>query len=120
MAEYLPKFKPGESITLQTPAPAAITGGQLVTAASAVAGAGATDWVGVASRDVPAGALPGVYCDGVQRLIASAAIAQGALVKCAANGQVAPLVVGTDGFQTYVGKALEAAAGAGSLIAVKL
>lgn len=118
MADYLPKFKPGTAITRL--ANAAITGGQLVTAGGLVAGAGSADWLGVASHDVPTGGLFGVYSEGVQRLTASGAIAVGARVKAAANGQITTYTAGTDAADTLVGIALDAATTAGDVIAVKL
>ena len=118
MADYLPKFKPGEAITIQ--ATAAVVGGQLVTVAGAPAAADSVSWLGVASRDEATGTPFGVYTDAVQRLVASGALAAGTPVKCAAAGQVTAWVSGTDGYDRYVGLALEAATGAGSTIAVRM
>lgn len=118
MADYLPKFKPGQAITRQ--ASAAVTGGQLVTVAGAPAAADSATWLGVASHDAESGDLVGVYCDGVQKLTASAAISAGARVKCAAAGKVATLTAGTDAYDRLVGIALEAAAADGDTILVKL
>lgn len=119
MTDYLPKFKPGEAVTLQVPAPAAIIGGQMVNVDLTVSGADSTTFFGIASRDTPAGQLVGVYSEGVQYPIAAGAIARGAAVKCAANGQVTTWVPGTDAFERYVGIALEAASGAGVKFPVK-
>ena len=117
MGDYAPKYRPGENLT--RPLTGTVTGGQIVTVAGLVAGANATDWLGVASRDGVSGDRIVVHTDGVQRVVASAAIAAGASVKCAANGQVAAWVSGTDAADVIVGKALEAAAGAASELDVK-
>lgn len=118
MADYRPKFKPGEAITRT--ATGAITGGRLVTVAGVVAGADSTTWLGVASKDCGTGDTFGVYMDGVQRLTASAAIAAGDRVKCAATGKIATLTAGSDAYDRLVGVALEAAAADGDVIAVKM
>ncbi len=118
MSDYRPKFKPGEAITRT--ATGTITGGLLVTVAGVVAGADSTTWLGVASKDVTTGMTFGVYCDGVQYLTASAAIAAGDRVKCAASGKIATLTAGSDAYDRLVGIALEAAAADGDRIAVKM
>lgn len=118
MTDYLPKHKPGQAITRT--ATGAITGGLLVNVAGTVAGANDTTWLGVAANDAAIGQQFGVYMDGVQYLTASAAISAGARVKCAAAGQIVTLAAGSDAYDTLVGIALEAAAGAASVIAVKL
>lgn len=118
MSDYLPKFKPGEAFTLT--ATATITGGQLVTVAGAPAAADSVTWVGVASRDVVSGQPVGVYTDCVQRLTAAGSLSAGTPVKCAANGQVTTWVSGTDNYDRYVGITLEAAAGAASVVAVRM
>lgn len=118
MSDYLPKFKPGQSFTVQ--AAADITGGQIVTATGGVAGAESTTFIGVAGHDVATGRPVTVFADGVQRLTASAAIAAGALVKCAADGKVAAYTDGTDTAAELVGVALEAATADGDVIAVKM
>lgn len=118
MADYLPKFDPGQAITLT--ATGTITGGLMVTIAGAVAGADSTTWLGVASKDAASGQTFGVYADGVQRLTASAAISAGAPVKCAASGKVVTYVDGTDAQLRLVGIALSAAAADGDVIPVKL
>lgn len=117
MPEYLPKFKPGEAVTLI--ASATVAGGQMVTVTGAVAGADSATWFGVASRDAIAGQPFGVFADAVQRPTAAGVIAQGALVKCAANGQVTTFVAGTDTHEKLVGIAVEAASGAGVQFPVK-
>lgn len=93
MGDYLPKYKPGDAIPLNITA--TVTGGRLVTAAGAHAGANARDWLGVASRDAVNGDRITVYCEGVQRLIASGAITKGDLVVCAAAGAVSSLAAVT-------------------------
>lgn len=115
MSDYRPKFKPGQAITRA--ATGTITGGLIVTVAGAVAGADATTWLGVASKDVASGATFGVYRGGVQYLTASAAISAGAPVKCAAAGKVVTYVDGTDAQLRLVAIALEAAAADGDVIA---
>lgn len=118
MADYLPKFKPGQAITRT--ASATVTGGRLITVAGAHAAADSTTWLGVASHDAANGDSVGVYCDGVQKLTASAAIAAGDRVKCAAAGKVATLTAGSDAYDRLVGIALEAASADGDKILVKL
>lgn len=118
MGDYLPKFQPGQAITRT--ATGTITGGQMVTVAGVVAGADSTTWLGVASRDAISGQTFGVYAEGVQMLTASAAISAGDRVKCAAAGKVATLTAGSDAYDRLVGIALEAAAGDGSLLRVKM
>lgn len=117
MADYLPKFKPGEAFTIT--ATGTITGGQLVTIAGAVAGADSTTWLGVASRDAATGQTTGVYCDGVQRLTAGGSISAGDRVKCGASGTVVTLTAGSDAYDRLVGIALEAATN-GNPVLVKL
>lgn len=118
MGDYNPKLKPGQAITRT--ATGTITGGLLVTVAGAVAAADSTTWLGVASRDAVSGQTFGVYCDGVQYLTAGAAVAAGDRVKCGAAGKVVTLTAGTDAYDRLVGIALEAAAGDGTVFAVKL
>jgi len=117
VSNYLPKFDVDDAFTLT--ASATITGGQLVTAAGAPAGANAVNWVGVAGYDVVSGDDFTVFYGEHQRLTAAGAIAAGALVKCAANGQVTTYTSGTDSADTRVGVAMEAASGAGSVIWVR-
>lgn len=116
MSDYLPKFKPGQAVSIV--ASAAVTGGQIITAAGAPAVADSTTFVGVASHDAGVGEETGFYTGGVQKCIASAAIAVGARVKCAAGGKVVTLAAGADAYDRKVGKALEAAAADGDVIAV--
>lgn len=106
MGDYQPKFRPGEKLT--RPMTGTVTGGRLVTVAGVTAGAGATDWLGVASKDAVTGDRITVHTDGVQRLIASGAITAGSPVICGAAGTVAASATPPAGQQ--VGVALEAAA----------
>ncbi|WP_221585563.1 DUF2190 family protein [Microbacterium sp. G2-8] len=116
MPGYLPKHNPGAAITIV--ATADVTGGQIVTAAGTPAGADATTVIGVAARDAASGDHVTVYSGGVQRLVASAAIAQGDLVKAAADGQVAVYTAGTDSTDVLLGVALGDAS-SGELAPVK-
>lgn len=97
MSDYLPRFKPGESITSQ--ASATITGGQLVAVSGSgtvgVAGANATNWVGAAAFDVASGDKLTIHCGGVQKLTASGTVTAGDLVVCAAAGAVSTLAAVT-------------------------
>ena len=107
MGDYLPKYKPGQTMTRALTG--TVTGGRIITAAGVTAGANATDFIGVAGRDGVSGDRIPVERGGVQRLVASGAIAIGDNVKCGAAGAVATHVVGTDAAERRVGKALEAA-----------
>lgn len=118
MGDYLPKHKPGQAFTIT--AGGAVVGGNLVNFDGTVSGADSVTWAGVAAHDAASGAPLGVYAEGVQYLVASAAISAGARVKCAASGQIVTFVDGTDVHTRQVGIALEAAAGAASVIAVKM
>jgi hypothetical protein len=113
MADYLPRFKPGEAIT-QT-ASAAITGGRLVVVSGngtvATAGADAANVVGVAAADVAASGdtflaftLKG---GGVHKLVASGAITAGAGVVSDTGGKVKSATIAT-------------AAAAGTLLGIAL
>lgn len=113
MGDYQPKFVPGEKITRALTG--TVTGGRLITVAGATAGADSTTWLGVASRDGVSGDRIMVHTDGVQRLVASGAIALGDRVKCGANGTVTTLTAATDAYDRQVGIALEAAADAAEL-----
>lgn len=119
MADYLPKFKPGEAVTFT--AASAVTGGRLVipgaTARSiAPAGADANNVLGVAAQDAATGESVTVHtrAGGVHPLVASAAIAVGARVISAATGKIATIGAGTNA----LGIALEAAAADGDVIDV--
>lgn len=118
MGDYAPKFKPGNAIPQV--AAATIVGGQMVTVAGTVAGANDITWFGVASQDAASGQDFGVYAGGVQYLTAAGAISQGAIVKCAAAGQVTTATVGTDSQAALVGIAVTAASGAGVQFPVQM
>jgi hypothetical protein len=112
MAEYLPKFKPGDSVT--GVASGTITGGKLVYVSGdgtiAQAGAAANIPVGVASRDAVSGDRVGYFARGqVHRLTASGAITAGNVVEAAAAGAVAAHTVGTNDARVF-GIALTTAA----------
>lgn len=111
MSDYLPKFKPGEAVRYD--ASADVVGGQVVevTGSRTVgpAGASSTKWVGVAGHDAKQGQPVTVFAGGVQRPIASGAVAAGDLVACAASGTV---VTAEAGAGTTVGVAISTAADA--------
>ncbi|MDI3331415.1 MAG: DUF2190 family protein [Micrococcus sp.] len=106
MADYLPLFKPGEAVTYQ--ASADITGGQLVEVTGdrtiGPAGADSAKSVGVAGFDAATGDNVTVYSGGIQRPVASGAIAAGDRVGPAAAGRVATAAT------VKIGTALAAAA----------
>lgn len=118
MADYLPKFKPGQAVTFT--ASAAVTGGRLVDVTGdrsvGPAGADVADVVGVAGFDAAIGESVTVYtrAGGVQRLTANGAIAAGAKVISATDGKVATIGAGTN----PIGIALEAAAADNDVIDV--
>lgn len=91
MAEKLPIYKPGQSLTLS--ASATITGGQLLAISGsgtvAPAGAGATAWVGQAAFDAATSDKVTIWAGGVLSLTASGAITAGDLVVAGAAGTVA-------------------------------
>lgn len=110
MADYLPKFKPGQAVTFT--ASADVIGGRLVSVTGnrtvGPAGADSASVVGVAAVDTVAGEKVTVFtrAGGVQQLVASAAIAAGAKVTSAAAGKIVTQGAGTN----PIGLALEAAA----------
>lgn len=98
MADYLPLYKPGQSITRQTSA--AVTGGQLVGVSGddtvAPTTADQASWIGVAGFDAAAGEQVTVHCGGVQRILADGAVTAGdVLVASATAGRVATLAAVT-------------------------
>ncbi|WP_104128227.1 head maturation protease, ClpP-related [Cryobacterium sp. Y57] len=109
MADYLPKFSAGKSVTFNTST--AVVGGRLVAVTGDLtvgpAGADSAAVVGVASVDTIVGDAVTVYTrpSGVQRLVASGAIAAGAKVISAAAGKIATQGAGVN----PIGIALEAA-----------
>lgn len=93
MADYSPLFKPGAAITYS--ASADVTAGQVVelTGDRAVgpAAADSAKVVGIAAFDAAVGDSVTVHSGGVQRPVASGAIAAGDKVAAAAAGKVATL-----------------------------
>lgn len=118
MADYLPKFKPGQAVTFK--ASAAIAGGRLVAVTGArtvgPAGADSAAVVGVAGFDAVIGEDVTVFtrAGGVHSLVASAAIAAGAKVSAAASGKVQTIGSTTN----PIGLALTAAAADNDVIDV--
>lgn len=118
MADYLPKFKPGQAVTLK--ASAAVTGGRLVAVTGngtvGPADADSAAVVGVAGFDAAIGEDVTVFtrAGGVHRLTANGAIAAGVKVSSAATGKVQTL--GTT--VNPIGLALEAAAADNDVIDV--
>lgn len=106
MADYSPRYRPGKELSYR--ATTAITGGQAVIVtgdyAAGVGAAGVTTLAGVATCDAKVGDLFPVSSGGVQRLIASGAIAAGDRVALAADGKVATATEAT------IGTALKGAA----------
>jgi predicted RecA/RadA family phage recombinase len=120
MADYLPLYKPGQSLPYT--ASAAITGGQLVavTGSGTVgpAAAGATNCVGVAAFDCASGDRVTIHTGGVQRIVAAAGgVTAGDIVAAGAAGTVAPIGTGT--FGTKIGIALTTAA-AGAVAEIQM
>ncbi|MDN3309568.1 DUF2190 family protein [Microbacterium oryzae] len=118
MADYLPKFKPGQSVTFT--ASADVTGGRLVAITGnrtvGPAGADSAAVVGVAGFDAKAGERVTVFtrAGGVHPLTANGAIAAGAQVSSAASGKVQTIGTTTN----PIGLALEAAAADNDVIDV--
>lgn len=109
MADYIPKFKPGQAVTFK--ASAAVIGGRqvVVTGDRTVGPAGADALaIGTAGFDAAVGQDVTVFLrgNGVHGLIASGAIAAGAQVIAATGGKVATVASGTN----PIGIALQAAA----------
>lgn len=117
MGQYLPKFKPGQTITYTVGGTGqTVTGGQLVEITGNrtvnTSAAESVKTVGVAGFDAKSGEKVTVHNGGVQKLVASAAITAGARVEAAATGRVAA------GTTAPVGTALTAAAAAGAVVEV--
>jgi len=111
--QYTPKFRPGQDVGYR--ATADVRAGRIVEVtgdtAVAEAAAGSTKTVGIAATTVKAGELLLVMSGGVQRPLASGAIAAGDRVAAAAGGTVATATTAT------IGTAIAAAAnGAQALI----
>lgn len=109
MAQYLPLFRPGQTVTFD--ATSAVVGGtpvQVGTADRSVAPAAAasTSYVGIAGHDAAAGEKVTVELGRpVHLLTAAGAIARGAQIEAAGNGRVRTATEGT-----VIGTALTAAA----------
>jgi hypothetical protein len=121
MADYVPRFKPGQSITLQ--ASGTITGGRLVAVSGsgtvAQAGADSALVVGVAAFNVVSGDKLTIHCGGVQKLTASGAITAGAGVVSDANGKVKSATTATAAAAgTLLGRALTTVAADGDIVDV--
>jgi hypothetical protein len=91
MSEYLPKHAPGKVVTRKVGA-TAVTGGQLVTISAdntviPTTGAGVVE--GVAGHDGATGTLVPIHSGGEHELTFAGALAAGARVQSAANGEVA-------------------------------
>lgn len=120
-ADYVPIFKPGDDITQTVGATAVVAGNLLMLSAAntVIPTTGATSaWLGVATMDGAVGSKVGVTSGGVQELVASAAIAVGAMVIAAAAGKIATVGAGT--FGQNVGIAMTAASADGDKIRVKM
>lgn len=113
MADYLPKFDEGDTVTIT--AAATITGGQLVNVDGTVAGSASTTVAGVAGHDAVSGQTLTVWRVGIHRGTASGSIANGDSVCAAASGQVRTWVSGTDPFAARIARAWSAAANAASV-----
>lgn len=110
MAEYLPLYKPGQSVTLK--ASATITGGQVVVVSGSgtvAASSGVSPAVvGVAAFDAATNDNVTIHVGGVQVCTASGTVTAGNTVDAAASGAVATHTNGTNDFN-IVGVALTTA-----------
>lgn len=119
MADYLPRFKPGQAITSQ--ASAAITGGRAVAISGsgtvATAAADSTAFVGIAAFDVAAsGDKVTIFTGGVQKCVASGAITAGAGVVTDTGGKVKSATIATAAAAaTLIGRALTTTAADGDI-----
>lgn len=99
MSQYLPLFRPGQTVTFNVTAN--VTGGQLVQVGStdrsvAPAAAASTSVVGVAGHDAAIGDKVTVKVGKpVHQLTASGAITRGQRVEAAPNGHVRTLAAGS-------------------------
>lgn len=113
MTDYLPHFTEGAPITRTASAP--IIGGQvvIVSGPGTVAPSAGADakWLGVAAHDAVAGQEVTVFKGGVQRPLASAAIAAGDIVVTAATGRVVTNAAPGAGQQVGIALSTQAAAG---------
>jgi hypothetical protein len=118
MADYLPRFKPGEAVSMGTSAD--VTGGRLVIPSGvntvAPATADAANVVGIAGTDATSGDKVLVFtrAGGIQKLTASAAISAGARVVAATGGKIATIASNSN----PIGIALQTAAADGDVIDV--
>lgn len=105
MADYLPLFEPGKSVTRR--ASADVVGGQVVavTGPGTVGPAGAASgaWVGVAAFNAKSGEDVVIKSGGVQRPLASGPVVAGEAVTTAAAGKVVTAAAPTA--LTFVGVA---------------
>ncbi|SEE26286.1 Uncharacterized conserved protein [Arthrobacter alpinus] len=99
MAQYLPAFRPGDTVTFEVTA--AVTGGhpvQVGTADRSVAPAiaASTTYVGIAGHDAAVGDKVTVELGkSVHLLVALGAVARGAKVEAAGSGKVRTATTGT-------------------------
>lgn len=107
MSQYLPRYLPGDQVPLL--ASAALTGGQLVTWAGAVAGDAAVGVAGVIGPDTASGVVGTIFRVGIHTSTASGTIAVGGPLCAAAGGIVRAWVAGTDAVAAYIGTACTAA-----------
>ncbi|MBN9210725.1 MAG: hypothetical protein BGO45_10650 [Microbacterium sp. 71-36] len=118
MTSHIHMFEPGDKITCETTAD--VIGGRLVEITGprrvAHAGAGSAKVFGAAATDTKTGGDVLVLRGGVQKLVASAAIAAGDRVKAAAAGKVATVGAG----ETGLGLAISTATAADQLIQIAL
>lgn len=118
MADYLPKFKPGQAVTFT--ASVDVAGGRLVAVTGprtvGLAAADSAAVVGVAGFDAKAGERVTVFtrAGGVHQLTAAGAIAAGAQVSAAAAGKAQTI----GATENPIGLALEAAAADNDVIDV--
>ena len=117
MGDYLPKKKPGQSVSDVT-ASVAVTGGNLIEVTGdrtvGPAAANSVKWIGFAGHDAAVGESVTFHRGGIQKPIASGAIGAGVPVYPAAGGKVSA----TAGTGQRVGVSLSAAAdGAAVLVA---
>lgn len=121
MGDYTQKTTAEQPVTYT--AGAAITGGQVVYLSAAgqcqATSAASAVVLGVATRDVASGELLAVVRGGVQQCTAAAAVTVGQPLKSASSGRVTPMTIGTDAQDQYLGFALTAAGGAGTVIDVQ-
>lgn len=111
MADYAP---PVQNAKITRTMSATVVGGRMVDVTGAHAAADSTSFDGIASRDAVAGQAIAVHHGPYEYGIASAAIAKGATIKCAAAGKFTTWVSGTDTPAMLVGRTVTAAAGVDS------